>query len=73
MIKVSKDGVVLSINERTLDEHKKLGWQIVPMPVPEAQEQEKMTVADIKKALDEKGIEYDAGAKKAELLALLEA
>jgi hypothetical protein len=33
----------------------------------------KMTVADIKQALAEKGVEIPEGAKKADLLALLEA
>lgn len=33
---------------------------------------DKMTVKDIKVALDEKGIEYDSKAKKEELIKLLE-
>ena len=32
----------------------------------------KMTVAELKEALDDKGIEYDAGALKADLVAVYE-
>lgn len=37
-----------------------------------ADSQEELTVSQIKARLDELGVEYDKGAKKADLLALLE-
>jgi hypothetical protein len=41
-------------------------------PKPTAKEPKDMTVAELKAALDEKEIEYDKDAKKADLIALLE-
>jgi len=65
-------GEVVKVEEKDVEEFKKFGWEIVK---EEKQKQEpdyaKMKNAELEKLLEEKGIEFQKGAKKAELLALL--
>lgn len=72
LISVSKDGAYLEVHPTCLAGHLARGWKEC-----EKREEEKtegqLTVAELKAALTEKGIEIPAGAKKADLQALLDA
>ena len=48
-------------------------WHPYPEEKPEEKTEGQLTVAELKAALTEKGIEIPAGAKKADLQALLDA
>lgn len=67
-ITVVRENRETKIDADLLEEFEELGWaQWRPTPVdPE------LTVADIKAALDQAGVDYDAKARKDELLQLLE-
>lgn len=72
MVKIQKNGEFLTVYESVLAEHEQLGWVFVE-DVPPANDLSKLTVESLKEMLDAAGIEYPADAKKADLLALLEA
>lgn len=76
MVKIQKNGAFLVVHESVLAEHEQLGWvfiEDVADDVPPANDLSKLTVESLKEMLDAAGIEYPADAKKADLLALLEA
>lgn len=76
MVKIQKNGAFLVVHESVLAEHEQLGWvfiEDVADDVPPADDLSKLTVESLKEMLDAAGIEYPADAKKADLLALLEA
>ncbi len=76
MVKIQKNGAFLVVHESVLAEHEQLGWvfiEDVADDVPPANDLSKLTVEKLKEMLDAEGIEYPADAKKADLLALLEA
>ena len=76
MVKIQKNGEFLTVHESVLAEHEQLGWvfiEDVADDVPPANDLSKLTVESLKEMLDAAGIEYPADAKKADLLALLEA
>nr|DAR77019.1 MAG TPA: Thymopoietin protein [Caudoviricetes sp.] len=76
MVKIQKNGAFLVVHESVLAEHEQLGWvfiEDVADDVPPADDLSKLTVEKLKEMLDVAGVEYPADAKKADLLALLEA
>jgi len=76
MVKIQKNGAFLVVHESVLAEHEQLGWvfiEDVADDVPPINDLSKLTVEKLKEMLDTAGIEYPADAKKADLLALLEA
>ena len=64
MIKLKKGGIYRFVEEKDVAKFKKLGFNVVEQDKPK-------TVKEIKKDLDDKGVEYDSDMKKDELLALL--
>lgn len=76
MVKIQKNGEFLTVHESVLAEHEQLGWVFVEDVIEDGQpanDLSKLTVESLKEMLDAAGIEYPADAKKADLLALLEA
>ncbi len=76
MVKIQKNGAFLVVHESVLAEHEQLGWvfiEDVADDVPPADDLSKLTVEKLKEMLDAAGVEYPVDAKKADLLALLEA
>ena len=76
MVKIQKNGAFLVVHESVLAENEQLGWvfvEDVADDVPPADDLSKLTVEKLKEMLDVAGVEYPADAKKADLLALLEA
>ena len=76
MVKIQKNGAFLVVHESVLAEHEQLGWvfiENVADDVPPADDLSKLTVGKLKEMLDAAGVEYTPDAKKADLLALLEA
>lgn len=74
--KMYVSGQVVEVAEKDVADFKKHGWEIVKDKKQEdagKQDYSKLTVAQMKEVLTEKGIEFDDNAKKAELLALLQA
>ena len=77
--KLYTSGTVVEVDEKDVAEFKKHGWQIVGEgehkqeddKKEEKQDFSKLTVAQLKALLTEKGIEFQDNAKKADLLALL--
>ena len=64
MIKLKKGGIYRFVEEKDVSKFEKLGFNVVEKGKPK-------TVKEIKKVLDDKGVEYDSDMKKDELLALL--
>ena len=76
MVKIQKNGAFLVVHESVFAEHEQLGWVFVEDVIEDGQpgdDLSKLTVEKLKEMLDTAGIEYPADAKKADLLALLEA
>ena len=76
MVKVQKNGAFLVVHESVFAEHEQLGWVFVEDVIEDGQpgdDLSKLTVEKLKEMLDVAGVEYPADAKKADLLALLEA
>lgn len=77
LIPVSKGADYLEVHPNAVDEHRRLGWAQCaaryPGPADSQGDDKKLSVADIRAALTERGIEFDPGAKKADLQALLDA
>ncbi|EGY53141.1 HeH/LEM domain-containing protein [Neisseria shayeganii] len=78
MIKVHKDGQYLIVHESTEQGHAKLGWNVVERDLPDEAEAmpldpHKLGTAALKAELAARQIEVPEGAKKADLVALLEA
>jgi len=72
LIAVSKDGAYLEVHPTCLEAHLSVGWKECEKREEES-EGGQLTVAQLKEALTAKGIEIPAGAKKADLQALLDA
>lgn len=76
MVKIQKNGAFLVVHESVLAEHEQLGWVFIEDVADDGQpgdDLSKLTVEKLKEMLDAAGIEYPVDAKKADLLALLEA
>ena len=76
MVNFQKNGAFLVVHESVLAEHEQLGWVFVEDVIEDGQpgdDLSKLTVEKLKEMLDVAGVEYPADAKKADLLALLEA
>lgn len=76
MVKIQKNGAFLVVHESVFAEHEQLGWVFVEDVIEDGQpgdDLSKLTVEKLKEMLDAAGVEYPADAKKADLLALLEA
>lgn len=75
LIAVSKGADYLEIHPNGLEEHRRLGWAECPPRKAEETEDggKKLTVAELRAALTERGIDFDPAAKKADLQALLDA
>jgi hypothetical protein len=76
MVKIQKNGAFLVVHESVFAEHEQLGWVFVEDVIEDGQpgdDLSKLTVEKLKEMLDVAGVEYPADAKKADLLALLEA
>ena len=85
LIPVAKDGEYLEVHPSALLAHLALGWRETGETVAPAQPASDpatdtpadtngngyLSVAEIRAALDERGIEYDPKARRPELLALL--
>ena len=73
-------GSVVEVADKDVEEFKNNGWELVKGGKQKQKEEgeedkdlSKLTNDQLKALCDEKGIEYDAKAKKADLLALLQA
>lgn len=76
LIPVSKDGHYLEVHPTALDQHKSLGWRECAKQETKDEDdgaKKALTVAELKAALEAKGIAIPDGAKKADLQALLDA
>ena len=76
MVKIQNNGAFLVVHESVFAEHEQLGWVFVEDVIEDGQpgdDLSKLTVEKLKEMLDVAGVEYPADAKKADLLALLEA
>lgn len=75
LIAVSKGADYLEVHPTTLANHKALGWaECAKREVEEvSSDNAKLTLPQLKDALVAKGIEVPEGAKKADLIALLDA
>lgn len=73
LIAVSKDGAYLEVHPTCLEAHLGLGWKECEKREEESEGGSNLSVAQLKEALTAKGIEIPAGAKKADLQALLDA
>lgn len=76
MVKIQKNGAFLVVHESVLAEHEQLGWVFIEDVADDGQPADdlsKLTVEKLKEMLDAAGVEYPVDAKKADLLALLEA
>ena len=85
LIAVDKNGQTIAVHPSALLAHLALGWretgetvapdEAAPEPAPDTPADTNgngyMSVAEIRAALDERGIEYDPKARRPELLALL--
>lgn len=77
--KLYASGEVVEVAEKDVAEFKKHGWELAKAAKAEEQEDEgkkdlsRLTVAQLKALCEEKGIEFAADAKKADLIALLQA
>ena len=79
LIAVEKNGQTIAVHPSALLAHLALGWRetgeaaapAAPASDPPAAPNGYLSVAEIRAALDERGIEYDPKAKRPELLALL--
>lgn len=70
MVIVEKNGNQLAISELVLEAHERKGWVYIGAADKTPIDTESMTVEQLKTFLDEQGIDFDASAKKAELLEL---
>jgi len=73
LIPVLKNGEYLEVHPTCLADHKALGWVECEKREEESADGSNLSVAQLKEALTAKGIEIPAGAKKADLQALLDA
>lgn len=78
LIPVSKGSEYLEVHPTTLQAHRELGWsecekRELPAEEGDSEGAKKATVAELREALAAKGIDIPEGAKKADLVALLEA
>lgn len=81
LIAVDKDGQTIAVHPSALLAHLALGWRETGETVAPAQPASDpatdtngngyLSVAEIRAALDERGIKYDPKARRPELLALL--
>ena len=70
LVPMTLDGEYIEVNQAALQEHKNLGWREC-----EKQEQEsnkRLSIAEIRDVLTEKGVSFDLSAKKTELQSLLD-
>lgn len=70
LVPMTLDGEYIEVNQASLQEHKNLGWREC-----EKQEQEsnkRLSIAEIRDVLTEKGVSFDLSAKKTELQSLLD-
>lgn len=72
--RVERDGRLVAFEGETMTDEEAAARGLAPAPSkePEATEPKEMTVKQLKSLLESNGVEYPAGAKKAELLALAE-
>lgn len=75
LIPVSKDGEYIEVHPVALKAHEVLGWKRCEKreAKEDAEGAKKASVAELREALNAKGIEIPEGAKKADLQALLDA
>lgn len=73
LIPVAKDGEYLEVHPTALADHMAMGWSMCARQEHAAESDKSLTVAELREALTAKGIEFDHGAKKADLQALLDA
>ncbi len=70
LIPVTKDGEYIEVNPVALAETLALGW--VQCEKQADASPKRMTVAEVREALTEKGIPFDLNGRKADLVALLD-
>lgn len=74
LIPVTKDGEYIEVNPVALSAHKALGWQQCarqePAEAPDTNADGKVTAAELKAALTEAGVKFDARWNKDKLAAL---
>ncbi len=77
LIKVAKDGAVLSVHPSCVDAHAAVGWVLVPdVPKPEAPagpDLNGMTAAELKAFAADNQIDLGEAAKKADMIEKIEA
>lgn len=73
-VPMTKDNDYIEVHPETVDQHKALGWMLTAPRAAAGKPSDGLSVAEIKAALAEKGVDIPEGVTlKADLAALLDA